>query len=138
MSSIRHQVNIAASPRTVWAALTTAEGLASWWVDSARIDPRPGGRVVLTSEGDDGTPVEEWGILHDIRPTRRVEIAWDTNSPGPTKGTRVEWTIARDGDETRVSLVHSGGGVLEDEEARSRLEKEWKGAFESLRDALEG
>lgn len=137
MSSIRQQINIAAPTRSVWKALTTDEGITSWWVDSARIDARPGGRVVLTSEGDDGKPVEERGILHDIRPTRRIEIAWDSSSPAPTKGTRIEFTVARDGDETRVSVVHSGKGPLEDAVEREKIEKSWKQALIALRQSLE-
>jgi len=137
MSSIRHQVNIAAAPRAVWRALTTAEGLMSWWVDEARVEARPGGRVVLTSEGDDGEPLEERGIFHELRPTRRIEIAWDSNSPAPTRGSRVQFSIARDGDETRVSLVHSGGEFLDDEEVRSDFDRTWRQALLGLRSVLE-
>jgi len=137
MPSIRHQVNIAAAPRAVWRALTTAEGLMSWWVDEARVEARPGGRVVLTSEGDDGEPLEERGIFHELRPTRRIEIAWDSNSPAPTRGSRVQFSIARDGDETRVSLVHSGGEFLDDEEVRSDFDRTWRQALLGLRSVLE-
>ncbi|TNE87452.1 MAG: SRPBCC domain-containing protein [Deltaproteobacteria bacterium] len=137
MSSIRHQINIAAPARTVWRALTTEEGLTSWWVDEARVVAEKGGRIVLRSEGDDGEMVEEVGMFHEIRPTRKIEIAWDTRSPAPTAGTRVQFTVARDGDETRVSVTHSGGGVLDDDEARAALEKSWKQALRALRGSLE-
>jgi uncharacterized protein YndB with AHSA1/START domain len=138
MPAIRQQINISAMPRAVWRALTTPEGITSWWVDEARVDAREGGRVVLISEGDDGEPLQEVGIFHELRPTRKIEIAWDKSSPAPTKGTRLEFQIARDGDDTRLSLVHSGGGVLDDEEARAGLEKAWRSALHALRDALEG
>ncbi len=137
MPTIRQQINIAASPRTVWRALTTEEGLKSWWVDRARVEDRPGGRVVLHSTDDDGNPLEERGIFHDFRPTRKIEIAWDSTSPAPTKGTRVEFHVARDGDETRVNLIHTGSGILEDETSRTHIEKGWRQALHALRDALE-
>jgi uncharacterized protein YndB with AHSA1/START domain len=137
MSSVRQQVNIAVSPRVVWRALTTEEGVTSWWVDQARLDARPGGRLVLTSVGDDGQPVEERGMFHEVRPTRKVEIAWDSVSPAPTKGTRIEFLIARDGDETRLSVVHSGAGILDDEAARAVLDQQWRQALHALRDHLE-
>ena len=137
MPSVRQQLNIAAPPRTVWAALTTAEGLTSWWVDEARVDAREGGRIVLTSEGDDGEPVEECGLVHTCRPTRKFEIAWDNSSPAPTKGTRVQFQVARDGDETRVSVIHSGGGILDDEDEWTLLDKAWKSALKALRSSLE-
>lgn len=138
MPSIRQQINIAVPARTVWRALTTADGLASWWVDEARVDARPGGRIVIKTEGDDGEPVEECGMLHELRPTRRIEIAWDSNSPGPHKGTRLAFQVARDGDETRLSVVHSGSGPLDDEEAREALDDEWRRALLALRASLEG
>ena len=137
MSSIRQQINIAASTRAVWRAITTADGLKSWWVDEARVDQREGGRVVVSSEDDEGNTVEEFGILHTLRPTRKVEIFWDKNSPAPTKGTRISFQLASDRDETKVLLIHSGGGILEDEEERASLEKGWRQALKSLRDVLE-
>lgn len=137
MSSIRQQINIAAAPREVWRALTTEDGLKRWYADGVRIDARPGGRIVLTSEGADGAPVEERGIFHEIRPTRKIEIAWDDTSPAPTKGTRVEFQLAKDGDETLVNLIHSGGGALDDEAQRAEIEKSWRQALHALRDAIE-
>lgn len=136
MAAIRHQINIAVPVRTVWNALTTESGLVSWWADKARVDARPGGRIVLQRAGAEGE-TEERGIFHELRPTRRIEIAWDTNSPGPSRGTRVAFQVARDGDETRVALVHSGGGALDEDESRAALESEWKDRLNKLRAALE-
>ena len=138
MAAIRQQINIAAPARTVWNQLVSSEGWTQWWADEARIDAREGGRIVLTSQGDDGQPVEERGIVHELRPTRRLEIAWDATSPARTKGTRLQFTISRDGEETRLSLVHSGGGVLDDEVGRAALEREWKDALKAFRSTLEG
>ena len=138
MAAIRHQINVATNPRAVWRALTTEEGITSWWVDKARVDARSGGRIVLTSEGDDGTPVEERGMFHEVRPTRKIEIAWDANSPAATKGSRIEFQVARDGDETRVHVVHSGGAIMEDEAFRKTMDDSWRQALQSLRQSLEG
>lgn len=136
MASIRRQINIAAPIRSVWRMLTTPEGWTSWYADQARIDPRSGGRVTLVSEGDEG-PVEEVGLLHIFRPTSHLEISWDSRSPAPTRGTHLTFNLARDGEETRVSLVHSGGGPLEEEASRKELEDTWRRALTALRDALE-
>ena len=139
MAAVRQQINIDSTPRTVWAAFTTAEGLTSWWVDEApRVDARKGGRIVVVSEGDDGEPVEESGIFHEVRPTRKIEIAWDQRGKAETAGSRIVIQIARDGDETRVSIVHSGGELFDDAEWRGALDKEWKSALKSLRSSLEG
>jgi uncharacterized protein YndB with AHSA1/START domain len=137
LAAIREQINIAVGPRAVWNALTTVEGWTSFYADGGRIDPRKGGRVELISEDDDGEPISEVGFFHTFRPTSRLEICWDGVGKAETKGTTLSFNIARDGDETRLSLVHSGGGVLEDEERRAVLSKTWRQAFKSLRDALE-
>ncbi len=137
LSSIRHQVLIAAPPRQIWAALTTAEGLQSWWVDEARVDGRKGGRVVVTSEDDDGNPVEARGLIHLWRPTSHLEFAFDTIGEFPLKGARLSFQIARDGEETRLALVHSGGAALEDEAQREALDKQWKRDLRALQGMLD-
>jgi uncharacterized protein YndB with AHSA1/START domain len=138
LAAIRQQINIAVPVRTVWSALTTDRGIASWWGRGGRIEAREGGRVVLVQENAAGEPVELRGMLHEFRPTRRIEIAWDSVGSAPAKGTRVAFQLARDGEETRVSVVHSGAGVLDDEAGRAKLDEEWKKALMRLRTTLEG
>ncbi|MBT3217593.1 MAG: SRPBCC domain-containing protein [Proteobacteria bacterium] len=137
MSAIRQQISIAAAVRTVWRALTTNDGLTSWWVDEARVDARAGGTVTLTAEDDDGNPREERGIFHSIVPTRKIEIHWDQGSPAPTCGSRIQFSLARDRGETRLSVIHSGGDVGDDEELHDLLEKEWRQSLFALRSYLE-
>jgi uncharacterized protein YndB with AHSA1/START domain len=79
---VREQINVAASPRAVWRAFTTPEGLSGWWADEARVDAREGGRLVLTQEGDEG-PVQEGAIFLSLRPIRRIEIRFDRARPTP-------------------------------------------------------
>ena len=136
MPSVRQQINVAGSPRTVWERLTTAEGLSSWWADEARVDPTKGGRLTITSEGDDGEPLEGRGTFLEARPTRKLEIKFDPGSPGPSAGSRLTFQLARDGDETRVILIHAGA-FLDDEELFQRYTKEWRGALQALRSAIE-
>jgi uncharacterized protein YndB with AHSA1/START domain len=137
MPAIRQQIDIATGPRAVWRAFTTAEGLTAWWVDEARVEPRTGGRVVLVSEGDDGEPVEERGMFLEFKPTRKLEIAWDNTGKAPTKGSRILVNINRAGEDTRVSVVHSGADV-EEGDLHESLTKGWKAALGALRDSLEG
>lgn len=138
MPAIRQQINIAVPVRTVWKALTTDDGLAAWWGQSARVEAREGGRIVLGQGGPEGATVELRGLFHEFRPTRKIEIAWDNVGQAPARGTRVEFAIARDGDETRISVVHAGGGALEDGDVRTALEEDWRKALVKLRTALEG
>ena len=135
MSTIRRQISIAATPRAVWNALTTTEGLAGWLGAEARVDAREGGRFVL-KVAVDGGPVEEAGILHVWRPTAKLEINWDKNSRGPWKGTLTQFQVVRDGGETMLNVQHIGS-ALEDETLRAQLDDRWKRALHSLRDGLE-
>src|SRR5260370_28386964 len=48
---IERVVEIAHPPAKVWAALTTAEGLSSWFGNQATIDLRPGGSAQMTWTG---------------------------------------------------------------------------------------
>ena len=137
MPAIRRHVYIAASQRTVWRALTTAEGLASWLVDEARVDPRNGGRIVWTYEGDDGEPINDIGTILKWRPTSHLEIKWDRSNKGPGAGSRLSFQLARDGDETRLSLVHGGGEAFDDEVQRSAMDKEWRQALTALQGQLD-
>jgi uncharacterized protein YndB with AHSA1/START domain len=124
MPSIRRHVNIATNPRSVWNALTTADGLTSWLVDEARVDARKGGRVVWTQEGDDGSPVQGHGTILKWRPTASLEITWDKGGGFPMAGCRIAFQVARDGSETRLALVLSGP-ACDDPEQREALDKEW-------------
>ncbi len=135
MSTIRRQISIAASPRAVWNALTTPEGLARWLGTDARIDARQGGRFVL-KVGSAGAQVEEAGMLHVFRPTAKLEINWDTYSAGPWKGTFTQFQVARDGTETVLNVQHLGGG-LDDAAVRTEVDGAWKKALVALRDGLE-
>jgi uncharacterized protein YndB with AHSA1/START domain len=137
MPSIRRQIHIAAGNRAVWRMLTTSDGWTQWYADEARVDGRKGGRVILQSEDDEGELVDEVGTIVTWRPTSKLEIRWDTSSPALTKGTALTFTVGREGDETRLALIHSGGGPLDDEEARAALDTTWRQSLTALRDALE-
>ncbi len=136
MPAIRRHVHIACPPRAVWRALTTSDGLEKWLADEARIDGRKGGRVVLSGTDFDAEQ-DAVGLVHTWRPTAKFEIAWDSIGSFEAKGGHVAFQVARDGDETRVSVVHSGGEALDDEERRDKLDAAWKSALETLQSLLD-
>ena len=136
MPAIRRQIHIACSPRAAWRALTTPEGLEKWLADDARVDGRKGGRVVLSGTSFDDE-YEASGIVHTWRPTAKFEVSWDNIGQFQGKGSHFSFQIARDGDETRLSIVHSGGEALEDEERRATMTEVWKEAFETLQALLD-
>jgi uncharacterized protein YndB with AHSA1/START domain len=135
MATIRRQISIEASPRTIWAALTTAEGLKAWLADEASVIASTAGRFAVTMEGDAG-PYTETGRFHTVRPTSKLEIHFDKTSGGPWKGTALAFTLAREGEQTVVNVVH-GGTSFEDPAVLKEQDDTWRRALVSLRDGME-
>ena len=136
MAAIRRHVYIANGACAVWRALTTSEGLEKSLAEDARVDARKCGRVVLTGSDLDAEH-DVVGMILTWRPTSKLEISWDSIGAAETKGSSVAFQVARDGDETRVSIVHSGGEALEDDERRAKMDHAWKVALETLQALLD-
>lgn len=136
MPAVRRQIMVHAAPRKVWTALTTPDGLASWWVDEARMEPRQGGRVWLRSEDDEGQSVEDRGLVHVWRPTSHLELHFDSIGKSPLAGTRLTFQVAMVGEESRISIVH-GGAPLDDVETNARFDTDWKRALAALQSMLD-
>ena len=153
MAAVRQQIVIDASARQVWTALTTPEGVSAWWARATQCDARDGGRLVLVDADD--AAVERRGSFLSLKPTRVVEIVWDPVGKADDKGTRVVFQLGRQGGETKVHVVQSGGPLAEhgdDEAAPAQpeepdadtpalapiLETRWKEALLRLRAHLEG
>jgi uncharacterized protein YndB with AHSA1/START domain len=118
---IERTVDLAHPPEKVWAALTTAEGLAAWFGDEAAIDLRPGGaaRMRWNEEGFTARMrverVEEptvfgftWGIF-----------GLPADDP---RRTYVEFTLEPAGAGTRLTVVESGFAQLPDDAHRKAYE----------------
>jgi uncharacterized protein YndB with AHSA1/START domain len=107
---IERTVELAAPPEKVWAALTTAEGLAAWFGDEAAIDPRPGGSAWM-----------KWNEGHTAQ--MRVERVEEPRVFGFTwhifglpdddpRRTYVEFTLEPADGGTRLTVVESGFAQL--------------------------
>jgi uncharacterized protein YndB with AHSA1/START domain len=110
---IERTVEIAHSPAKVWAALTTAEGLGSWFGNEATIDLRPGGQAKMT-----------WtdGPRADMRVERVEEptvfgFTWHINGlpEDDPRRTYVEFTLEPVDVGTRLTVVESGFAQLSDD-----------------------
>ena len=132
MPAIRNNVAIAASPRTVWRALTTAEGLEKWLADEARIQGREGGQVSLVIDG-----VEQRGMIHRWRPISHVEFHFNRGDY-PGSGSRLAFRVVRDRGDTVVTVVQDGSPDLDDPELREQLSARLQGALEALQGWLDG
>jgi len=128
---IERTMQLAHPPERVWAALTTAEGLAAWFGNEATIDLRPGGaaRMRWTEEGFTAQMrverVEEprvfgftWGIygLPEDDPRR----------------TYVEFTLEPVGVGTRLTVVESGFAQLPEDVYRKAFDGNTEGWAKEL------
>jgi uncharacterized protein YndB with AHSA1/START domain len=113
---IEREVVIDAPVQRVWALITEAEHLGTWFGDAgAEVDLRPGGEMRMSWE--------EYGTVHArverVEPERLFSYRWapfqDPGGKEPVEGnsTLVEFTLAEEGGGTRVRVVESGFGSLD-------------------------
>jgi uncharacterized protein YndB with AHSA1/START domain len=110
---IERIVEIPHPPSKVWAALTTAEGLGTWFGDRATIDLRPGGAATLA-----------WneGFTQDLRVERVEEprvfaFTWHIYGlpDDDPRRTYVEFTLEPVDSGTRLTVVETGFAQLADD-----------------------
>jgi uncharacterized protein YndB with AHSA1/START domain len=110
---IERVVEIAHPPSKVWTALTTAEGLGTWFGDRATIDLRPGGAATLA-----------WneGFTQDLRVERVEEprvfaFTWHIYGlpDDDPRRTYVEFTLEPVDSGTRLTVVETGFAQLADD-----------------------
>ncbi len=93
--------DVAADLDTVWRALTTAEGLAAWYVVAADIDLREGGELRL----DWGVGDAPMGTFDAVDPPHRLRLVYEHQDGQPTGAE--EWLLSHDTGVTHVRLIHS-------------------------------
>lgn len=126
---IERTVEITQPPAKVWAALTTAEGLAAWFGDEATIDLRPGGRAWM-----------RWseGFTAEMRVERVEEptvfgFTWDIYGlPDDPRRTYVEFILEPLGTGTRLSVVESGFAQLPEAAYRKAYDGNMEGWAKEL------
>ena len=122
---IERVVEIAHPPAKVWAALTTAEGLAAWFGNEATIDLRPGGSARMTWTG---------GYTANMR-VERVEEPMVFGFTWPIYGlpaddprrTYVEFTLEPSEAGTRLTVVETGFAQLPEDAYRTAYDGNTKG-----------
>ena len=112
---IQREVVVAASPETVWDALTDAGELAAWFGAEADLDVRPGGAVRFCWA--DGT--ERRGLVVEVDAPRRLAFRWRELRRSPdglavANTSVVVFTLEREDDATRVTVTESRGVIAED------------------------
>ena len=119
---IERDVLIAAPLERVWELITSAEHVGRWFADAgAEIDLRPGGKMTLNWR--------EHGTIHgrveEVEPPHRFAWRWLSSvgsraEPTPGNSTLTEFTLAAEGEATRVAVVETGFDALDvDPDART-------------------
>ena len=122
---IERTMELAHPPGKVWAALTTAEGLAAWFGNEAGIDLRPGGSAWM-----------KWneGFSADMRVERVEEprvfgFTWHIYGlpEDDPRRTYVEFTLEPAGGGTRLTVVESGFAQLSEDAYRAAFDGNTRG-----------
>jgi uncharacterized protein YndB with AHSA1/START domain len=107
---IERTVKLTHPPQRVWEALTTAEGLGTWFGHRAEVDLRLGGQVKLTwNSGDTATLT-----IERLEPPRVFGYTWGISGlpEGDPRRTYVEFTLEPTGTGTTLTMVESGFAQL--------------------------
>ena len=107
MAELVREIVIDATPETIWPFLVEPERHVEWLGTIADIDPRPGGRYRVLVGGEH----QSTGEYVEVTPYERVvfTFGWEQAGNPITPGSsRVEISLHREGDKTRVRLTHSG------------------------------
>ncbi len=122
---IERTVELGHPPATVWAALTTADGLSAWFGQQATIDLRPGGSARMKWDS---------GHIADIRVERVEEpmvfgFTWHIFGlpEDDPRRTYVEFTLEPTEAGTRLTVVESGFAQLPDDAYRTAYDGNIRG-----------
>jgi uncharacterized protein YndB with AHSA1/START domain len=113
---IERTVELGHPPGKVWAALTTAEGLGTWFGNEATIDLRPGGAARM--RWANGTAVEM--RVERVEEPTVFAFTWPIYGlpEDDPRRTYVEFTLQPAGEGTRLTVVESGFAQLPEDAYR--------------------
>jgi uncharacterized protein YndB with AHSA1/START domain len=127
---IERTIEIAHPPAKVWAALTTAEGLGTWFGNQAKIDLRPGGAAQMTWTSGDKADMR----IERVEEPKVFGFTWHIyglpeNDP---RRTYVEFTLEPVGAATRLTVVETGFAQLPEDARRAAFEGNTEGWAKEL------
>lgn len=104
MSEIKHDITMNATCETIFKALTTEEGLKSWFTPEVNGSGEVGTEWELKFTDQ---PFFRWGIMTSDAP---YDVAWKClEGPGSAPGTEVEYTLTPTPDNKAVlTIIHRG------------------------------
>jgi uncharacterized protein YndB with AHSA1/START domain len=130
---IARTVEIARPPAAVGAALTTAEGLGTWFGNSATIDLRAGGTARIAWSTAEGRPADR-----AVEEPTVFGFTWHVYGlpDDDPRRTYVEFTLEPLGAGTRLTVVESGFAQLPDDAHRTAYDGNTNGWASELGDLI--
>ncbi|MFB9907742.1 SRPBCC domain-containing protein [Allokutzneria oryzae] len=127
---IERVVEIAHPPAEVWAALTTAEGLGTWFGDQATIDLRPGGSAHMSWTSGDRADMR----VERVEEPKVFGFTWNIFGlpEDDPRRTYVEFTLEPVGAGTRLTVVETGFAQLSEDAFRKAYDGNTQGWAEKL------
>jgi uncharacterized protein YndB with AHSA1/START domain len=122
---VERTIEVAHPPAKVWAALTTAEGLGTWFGHRATIDLRPGGSARLTWKSGDKADMR----IERVEEPRVFGFTWHIYGlpDEDPRRTYVEFTLEPVGAGTRLTVVESGFAQLPEDAYRKAFDANSEG-----------
>jgi uncharacterized protein YndB with AHSA1/START domain len=136
---IERTLQLPQPPERVWQALTTAEGLGTWFGNRAEIDLRVGGRAKLEWDSGDSAAL----TIERVEPPHVFAYTWPIYGlpEGDPRRTYVEFTLEPTGTGTTLTVVETGFGQLPDEQHKAAFDgntRGWKNELGELVTYLDG
>lgn len=145
--AISAEIEIAAAPDRVFAALTDVKQLSLWWISPTcserfwQMDARDGGEWSFgTSSGSKSVnginDFECHGKILEYKPPRLLVYTWIANwSDKPESVTVVKWELSPSKTGTRLKVTHSG--LAQQKIAREDYRGGWPGVLGNLKQFVE-
>ena len=138
LAQIEKELLIEAPIDVVWRIVTEPDQITQWFSDEAQLDLRVGGQGRLVWTGRSSHPIQ----VEAIDPPRRFAFRWvypEGARAEPGNSTLVEFTLSREGANTRLRVVESGFDQIDwSDEAKVRTIEDhsrgWEECFARLRE----
>jgi uncharacterized protein YndB with AHSA1/START domain len=132
---IEREIVINAPVEVVWRTITEPDQITQWFADKVELEVKPGARGYL-GFGEQGGPV----IVETVDPPTRFSFRW--NHPAGENAAAgnsllVEFTLAGEGERTRLRVVESGLDTLAwPDDDKQRYAAEHNGGWGEFLDRL--
>ena len=132
---IERTVELAHPPARVWKALTTAEGLGTWFGNGATVDLREGGSAQLTWDSGDKANLR----IERVEEPSVFGFTWGVYglAEDDPRRTYVEFTLEPVGAGTKLTMVESGFAQLPEEQYRKAFQSNADGWKHELGELVE-